>query len=256
VSLPEGVDIVMPPEWPGNVRVVRTSRPGGVSPAPFDSFNLGEHVGDAPEAVAENRRRLQTALPGIKPFWLGQVHGTQVVEALARPFAAPPEADACWTRQAGIACAVMTADCLPVLFTDRDGVVVAAAHAGWRGLAAGVIEETVRALPVDSGSLIAWLGPCIGPDAFEVGTEVRETFLEAVPGEDRTATAHCFRAVSRAGAFMADLQSLARIRLARLGVTVAAADPRCTFANPEELYSYRRDGKTGRMAFLVFRRSA
>jgi YfiH family protein len=234
------------PDWPAPPRVVAlgTTRVGGVSGAPWDSLNLGDHVGDAPEAVRENRRRLQQVLPeDTRIQWLRQVHGTAVAVAGR---VAEPEADACWSNMPGQACAVLTADCLPVLLTNTGGTVVAAAHAGWRGLCAGVIEATIAALPCAPAELMAWLGPAIGPSVFEVGAEVRAAFL----AEAASASA-CFRPASRAGHFLADLGGLARLRLAGAGVSGIYGGGRCTFSETDRFFSYRRDGQTGRMATLI-----
>lgn len=250
-----GVHCFTPPGWPTNVSIACTSRRGGVSGEPYASFNLGVHVGDDPAAVAENRRRLGAALPPqCAPFWLRQEHGARVVRADpgAEGEDSPPTADASWTPAPGVACAVMTADCLPVLLTDEGGSRVAAVHAGWRGLAAGVIEATVAAMAVPAPSLLAWLGPAIGPAAFEVGPEVREQFLEAADRRDREATGQCFHEAARAAHYRADLWSLARLRLATLGVARIEVDARCTFSDAGEFFSFRRDGQTGRMAFLIF----
>ena len=171
--------VLLRPDWPAPAAVsaLVTTREGGASLGAWQGLNLGDHVGDDPEAVAANRVLLQRSLPGgTSVQWLQQVHGIDVVHASRG--CAVPEADACWTDEPGIACAVLTADCLPVLFCDRSATVVAAAHAGWRGLCAGVLEATVAALPVDPGELLAWLGPAIGPTAFEVGPEVRDVFIE------------------------------------------------------------------------------
>ena len=233
------------PDWPApaNVRACVTTRAGGVSQAPFDSFNLGDHVDDDPAAVAENRRRLQ-ALLGCDTAWLRQVHGVAVVEADP---AQVPEADASWSASPGVACAVLTADCLPALFCDRAGTRVAAAHAGWRGLAAGVLEATVAALGCPAEQVLVWLGPAIGPQAFEVGAEVREVFL----GQHPQAAEAFVPSVTR-GRFMADLYRLARIRLAAVGVDAVYGGGLCTFVDRQRFYSYRRAPRTGRLASLVW----
>jgi len=191
-------------------------------------------------------------LPGAAQVqWLQQVHGTEVVAAGT---AAAPVADACWTGRAQLACAVLTADCLPVLFCDRAGSTVAAAHAGWRGLAAGVLEAAVAAMPVSPGDLLAWLGPAIGPRAFEVGEDVRIAFVDAVDYADlKSRVAGCFTPASRAAHFHADLYGLARLRLAGAGVTEVYGGEHCTFTEKDAFFSYRRDGKTGRMASLILR---
>lgn len=235
------------PDWPAPVRVraVSTTRQGGVSPPPYASLNLAEHVGDAPACVAENRRRL-AAMAGYpaEPAWLEQVHGIHTVAA--ETVRAPVAADAAWTRTAGRPCAVMTADCLPVLLCDRAGTVVAAAHAGWRGLAGGVIAATVARMDTPSTELLAWLGPAIGPAAFEVGEEVRAAFLELDADN-----AGCFRP-SPAGRWLADLYDLARRQLRRLGVAAIYGGEFCTFSEPERFFSYRRENRTGRMATLIW----
>ena len=235
------------PRWPapGNVRSVVTTRSGGVSLPPYDSLNLGEHVGDDNAAVSENRRRLRQwqNLPA-EPFWLNQVHGTRVVDA-----AAPiqrPSADASFSRRAGVVCAVLTADCLPVLFCDRSGSVVAAAHAGWRGLVAGVLEATVEALGTEPGQLLAWLGPAIGPGAFEVGAEVRDAFVA------QYAQAEAAFVARPNGRWLADLYQLARLRLAAADVSAIYGGGLCTYDDRERFYSFRRDQTTGRMAALIW----
>jgi YfiH family protein len=240
------------PQWPAHsrVRAALTLRTGGVSRAPYDSFNLATHVGDTPAAVAHNRQRLgeMLALPQ-EPLWLEQIHGIQVVDAdRAGHLARPPRADAALTRQSGRVLAVLVADCLPVLFATRDGRAAAIAHAGWRGLAAGVLEATVSALAAAEPPLV-WLGPCVGAAHFEVGAEVREAFLahaaSAVPAS------RAFTANAR-GRWQCDLQALARARLAALGVHSVYEDSSCSFAEPQRFYSYRRDGVTGRMAALIW----
>jgi len=235
------------PDWaaPARVRAVCTTRSGGASAAPYASMNPADHVGDVPAAVQANRARLQQqlALPGA-PVWLQQVHGIDVVDA-AR-VQGVPAADAAWTGQPGVVCVVLTADCLPLLLSDREGRCVAAAHAGWRGLAAGVIEQTVRTLPVAPQQLLAWLGPAIGPGAYVVGEEVRAAFL----AHDARAAAG-FRPAA-VGGWHADLYQLARQRLAAAGVPAVFGGGLCTFTEPGRFFSYRRDGATGRMASLVW----
>lgn len=199
------------PEWPApaNVRACVTTRRGGVSVAPFDSFNLGDHVGDDPVAVSWNRQHLRDTL-GCEPIWLAQVHSNMAVHAAPGTCVT---ADASWSETPGQACAVLTADCLPVLFCDRAGTRVAAAHAGWRGLAGGILEATLEALAIPADQVLVWLGPAIGPAAFEIGPEVREAFLARHP-----AAAAAFLPSVNAGRFMADLYQLARLRLAAFGV--------------------------------------
>jgi YfiH family protein len=237
------------PDWPAppSVRAALTTRHGGVSAAPWDSLNLAAHVGDDPAHVAENRRRLRAHLDlPAEPFWLRQVHGCDVAQAGASDGVAPCSADASVATTPGLVCAVLTADCLPVLFCDRLGSWVAAAHAGWRGLAAGVLERTVQRAPASPGELLAWLGPAIGPQAFEVGPEVREAFVAADPG-----AADCF-SVSPAGRWLADLYGLARRRLAACGVGWVGGGGLCTYTDSDRFFSFRRDGTTGRMASLIW----
>lgn len=238
-----GSDLLVP-EWPAppGVRACVTMRQGGVSQAPFDSFNLGDHVGDDPAAVAWNRQHLQQTL-GCQPVWLEQVHSSVAVQAVPGVFAT---ADASWSKAPGQACAVLTADCLPVLFCDRDATRVAAAHAGWRGLAGGVLEATLKALAVPAEELLVWLGPAIGPAAFEVGPEVREAFLAQHPE-----AAGAFATSVNADRSMADLYQLARIRLAAVGVNAVYGGGLCTLSDPR-FYSYRRASRTGRFASLIW----
>ncbi|MGE0081259.1 MAG: peptidoglycan editing factor PgeF [Thiohalomonadaceae bacterium] len=235
------------PDWPAppQVRAAVTTRVGGVSVGPYASLNLGDHVGDDPAAVAENRARLVQAL-GLpsEPRWLKQVHGTCALDAAAAVGGC--EADAGFAALPGVVCAVLTADCLPVLFCDRAGTRVAAAHAGWRGLAAGVLERTVDALGAAPADVLAWLGPAIGPQAFEVGEEVRTAFLS----QDRGAGT-AFRPHGE-GRWLADLYALARRRLSRHGVDAVYGGGLCTFSDPARFFSYRRDGVTGRMASLIW----
>jgi len=233
------------PDWPAppGVRALVTTRAGGVSQAPWESFNLADHVGDDPAAVAENRRLLRAHLPA-EPAWLRQVHGTQCIDAGRS--ARNAEADASFTRAPGVVCAVLTADCLPVLLCDERGSVVAAAHAGWRGLANGVIEATVAALGVPGERLMAWLGPTIGPMNFEVGSEVREAFLA------HDAAASTAFMPGAAGKWLCNIYLLARQRLARLGVRRITSTDFCTMRDAERFYSYRRDGVSGRQACLIW----
>lgn len=220
-----------------------TTRAGGVSGAPWDSFNLGDHVGDDSARVAANRARLRRDLPG-EPGWLRQVHSARVVRLGDAP---NPEADAAFTRERGRVCAVLTADCLPVLFCDRAGSVVAAAHAGWRGLAGGVLEATVAAMQVPPGEIIAWMGAAIGPQAFEVGDDVRDAFVTR-----HAAAAEAFAPHATPGKWLADIYRLARLRLGAVGVQAVHGGGRCTFSEADNFFSYRRDGVTGRMAALVW----
>ncbi len=235
------------PDWPAaeNVKAVITTRTGGVSGGPYQSLNLADHVGDVPWAVQQNRSLVQRQLKlPRRVLWLDQVHGDRVVDASTAH--ERPSADASFTDQADLVCAVLTADCLPVLFCDRAGKRVAAAHAGWRGLAAGILENTVRALDTEPGQLLVWLGPAIGPLAFEVGADVRHTFVE------QHAEAASAFVRQRPGHWLADLYQLARLRLLASGVTAVHGGRFCTFTERESFYSYRRDGVTGRMASLIW----
>jgi len=242
------------PNWPGDwlwadwpapdkVRAGMTTRAGGVSQGGYAGFNLATHVGDDPAAVAENRRRLRACLPA-EPFWLDQVHGKGVLE-LTDDRDASVQADASVARVPGRVCAVLTADCLPTLFCDRAGSVVAAAHAGWRGLANGVLEATVAAMAVAPDEILVWLGAAIGPDRFEVGADVRAAFCDRDP--------RCVGAFKpAAGKWLADLYALARIRLALVGVHAVFGGGLCTYTDAQRFYSYRRDAATGRMASMIW----
>lgn len=231
------------PDWPApaNVRALQTTRLGGVSAAPYASLNLGSHVGDAPLAVARNRQLLNTLLPS-EPVWLEQVHGAVVADADRA--GCRNVADASIARR-GV-CVVMTADCLPVLLCDKAGTVVGAAHAGWKGLAAGVIEATVSAMCVAPENLLAWLGPAISQTAFEVGAEVREEFVVAAP---QAASAFI---PNESGKYLADIYALARLRLRALGITEIYGGDRCTYGEAERFFSYRRDGVTGRQGTFIW----
>jgi YfiH family protein len=246
--------VVIQPEWPApaRVRALMTTRAGGVSSPPYASLNLGAHVGDDPASVAENRVRLRALLPA-EPRWLNQVHGNEVVDLDTRPEDMRPDADAAIARAPDTVCAVLTADCLPVLFCDRAGTVVAATHAGWRGLAGGVLEATVQAMGTAPGDILAWLGAAIGPDAFEVGEEVRQAFIEQHP-----LAAIAFRPASvgtldeAPHKWLCDIYALARIRLAAIGVNEVYGGGLCTMTDTARFYSYRRDGATGRMASAIW----
>ncbi|WP_417071240.1 peptidoglycan editing factor PgeF [Niveibacterium terrae] len=234
------------PEWaaPANVRALFTTRIGGHSLPPYAGLNLGDHVGDDADTVARNRMSLAEQLPA-SPCWLKQVHGTRVVAASSP---AGEEADASVSRSAGEVCVVMVADCLPVLFCDRSGTVVAAAHAGWRGLAAGVLDRTLQAMACPPQDVLAWMGPAIGPEAFEVGPEVREAFLADSPLAQQ---AFC---AGQGDRWYADIFALARLRLEKLGLAPAAISGGgvSTVADPSRFYSYRRERVTGRMAALIW----
>jgi YfiH family protein len=237
------------PDWPApaNVRALITTRAGGVSVGPYASMNPADHVGDEPSAVASNRALLLRGLLPNEPHWLNQVHGTEVFEANSHRETVPPRADACISRVPNQVCVVLTADCLPVFLCDADGTVVGVAHAGWRGLRAGVIERTVAAMKVPAEGLLAYLGPAIGPAAFEVGEEVRAAFMAADP-----AAVAAFTPGTAAGKWMADLYLLARQRLANLGIAQVAGGGACTHSDPTRYFSYRRDGATGRLASLIW----
>ena len=233
------------PDWPAPARVrsLITTRRGGVSTGAHASFNLGLRADDDPHAVAANRAALREHLPQ-DPVWLKQVHGARVVRADAVNDS--PEADAAYTRRAETVCAVMVADCMPVLLCDTQASVVAIAHAGWRGLSAGVIENTIAAMGVKANDLLAFLGPAIGPAAFEVGADVRDAFLAADAAAAAAFTPH------REGKWLADLFLLGGQRLARAGVHRIYGGGLCTFSDPARFYSYRRDRTTGRMAALIW----
>jgi len=266
------------PDWPApaNVKALQTTRHGGFSAAPYDTLNLGSHVGDNPQAVARNRQLLAPLMPS-EPVWLEQVHGTVV--AIADAASCAPQADACVARHRGAVCVVMTADCLPVLLCDEAGTVVGSAHAGWKGLAAGIIEATVKVMDTEPRNLMAWLGPAIGREAFEVGAEVRADFVA-----HQAQAAEAFIAHGSQGKYHADIYLLARQRLNALGITrifgggcdtllhssrlreqppsapPAPADsvaPRrggdfCTYHQKDKFFSYRRDGVTGRMGTFIW----
>jgi YfiH family protein len=233
------------PEWPApaHVRALVTTRLGGVSGGPYASFNLSYRVGDDEAAVHENRRRLRTWLPA-EPRWLRQVHGAVVVEADG--VTAPVDADAAVTCNPGVVCAISVADCIPVLFCNRAGTVAGAAHAGWRGLAGGVLENTVAALGCAPADLMAWLGPGIGPTAFEVGADVVDAFVARDDGAGVAFRPHA------EGKWLCDLFLLARRRLAALGISAVSGGDRCTYREPGQFFSYRRDRATGRMAALLW----
>lgn len=247
----EGGPQFLLPDWPvaRRVHAAVTLRAGGVSRGLYHSLNLASHVQDRPADVAENRRRVRAALRlPSEPLWLTQVHGTTVVDAdaLEPPSSPPPQADAAVTRRSGCVLAVMVADCLPVLLARRDGSAVAVAHAGWRGLAAGVLEAAVSALSSPPEALCAWLGPAIGPAHFEVGLEVRAAFC------DHDAGAGGAFAANARGRWQCDLPALARRRLSMLGLTDVYGDAPCTYSHPEHFYSYRREARTGRFAALLW----
>ncbi|MEH6625116.1 MAG: peptidoglycan editing factor PgeF [Motiliproteus sp.] len=235
------------PDWPApdNVKALSTTRVGGCSESPYASFNLGDHVGDDEQRVLANRQYLNKRLGAeVSCQWLQQVHGIEVIEVSRA--GAVIEADGAVTGQDNLACIVMTADCLPVLFCDRAGTRVAAAHAGWRGLASGVLEATVDELQCSPEDLLCWLGPAIGASAFEVGPEVREQFCK-----QHADSVEAFR-VSASGKWLADLYLLAAVRLKSIGVEAIYGGNFCTYNDPQRFFSYRRDGVTGRMASLIW----
>ena len=249
------------PDWqlPSGIFACVTTRQGGCSKPPCDSFNLGTHVGDCADAVALNRTHLQallqhhTGLAQVPVQWLQQVHGTEVFEvADAAGVLIPPVADAVYTRTGGIACAVLTADCLPVLFCTDDGTEVAVAHAGWRGLLNGVLERSVQQFAAPPARIRAWLGPAIGACHFQVGAEVRSQFIDQAAAGTEAATDAAFDGGAQGKCF-ADLYALARLRLQGAGVLQIAGSQRCTVCDAGNWFSYRRDGATGRFATLILR---
>jgi hypothetical protein len=245
------------PELPANVGALATTRQGGLSSGVYDDgsghggLNLGLHVGDDADTVRANRARLEAMLPG-RPAWISQVHGNGVVDAATvRPGEPVLVGDASITDEPGIVAAILTADCLPVLFADLEGRVVGAAHAGWRGLAGGVLEATVASMrAAGAGEITAWMGPAIGPARFEVGTDVLESFVAALP--DRDVRPAFMPLPGQAGKYLADMFALARLTLARDGVTRIWGGEHCTFTERTRFYSYRRDGVTGRQASLIW----
>lgn len=257
------MDMILP-NWPvpANVRSAQTTRSGGASAPPFNSLNLGTHVGDSFAHVQLNRERLASHLRlANKPLWLEQVHGTDVVsvplsidsqladDVFVNEEPATPMADVVLSRTIGEVCAIMTADCLPVLFCDQAGTVVAAAHAGWRGLVNGVLEATLQAMNVDPTTVMAWLGPAIGPSAFEVGGEVRAAFMAHLP---QAAAAFVVNGDPAHDKWLADIYQLARLRLAAAGVTQCYGGDYCTYTDSARFFSYRRQPKTGRQASLIW----
>ena len=237
------------PDWPAppHVKALITTRAGGVSTGAYESFNIGLSTGDDAHAIEANRARLRAILP-CEPHWLKQVHGARVVDG--DTLVGRPEADACVARERASVCAVLVADCLPVLFTDRAGSIVAAAHAGWRGLVAGVIENTVKSLAASgtrAEDILAYLGPAIGPAAFEVGDDVYAAYTQSDPQTRAAFVPHA------SGKWLADLFALARRALARSGVTAVYGGGLCTYSNPARFYSYRREKNSGRMGAFIWR---
>ena len=243
---------------PERIVAFSTSRGHGISKTPFNSFNVAKHVGDDDEAVDENRQRIMHAFDDMAAIqWLDQVHGIELIHAqqtsALNSNQYPPQADACFTDQVAIACTVMTADCLPVLICNQEGTEVAAVHAGWRGLAAGVIEQAVKSFNSPIEQLLVWLGPAIGQPRFEVGHEVLEAFMQSVEKQDKTRVSAAFHVnKSKKAHFYADLYELARICLGTLGVTQVYGGGYCTYGDRENFYSYRRDGVCGRMATMIY----
>ena len=236
------------PNWPApaNVKALQTTRNGGISAAPYNSLNLGEHVKDNPLHVAQNRQLFSQFLPS-EPVWLNQVHGIDVIDATNTSCA--PSADASYATRKNVVCVTMTADCLPILLCDQAGTAVASIHAGWRSLCDGVIEATVKQMSVESSQLMAWLGPAIGPNAFEVGAEVREQFM----AKDAKAEI-AFKKYN--DKYLANIYKIATQRLNSLGITQIYGggqdEPWCTYTDENHFFSFRRDGLTGRMATLIW----
>lgn len=245
IGISNGETVFLRADWPApsNVHTLISTRNGGVSKAPFHSMNVGMHVGDDDEAVCENRRKIQDQV-GLPLKYLNQVHGTDVVQAVDGE--TPVDADASIDRSGMVACAVMTADCLPVLFCDRTGTVVAAAHAGWRGLQGGILQNTVAAMSVPPEEILAYLGPAIGADAFEVGQDVYDAFCREMPLAEAA-----FEPIGD-GKYLADIYMLARLILRREGVTQIYGGDRCTVLERDSFFSYRRDGQTGRMVSAIW----
>ena len=238
---------ILIPDWPApvSVKAAVTTRVGGSSQSPYSGFNLATHVGDRADTVQQNRNHLMTLLElPTEPVWLNQVHSDVVVNAAG--FANDRDADASYTSTVDTVCAVMTADCLPALLCNRAGTVVAAAHAGWRGLAAGILEKTVAAMASDPAEVLVWLGPAIGPSAFEVGAEVREAFVAQHGVAEQAFTA---RGNDK---WLADIYMLARIHLQAAGVTGFFGGDYCTYTDSQRFFSYRRDHTTGRMVSLIW----
>lgn len=236
-------DLIIP-DWPApsNVHAIQTTRQGGFSDAPFESLNLGAHVQDHLITVVKNRQLLDQFVPA-EPVWLNQVHGTNVIDAALS--SCVQDADASFTTQSNVVCVTMTADCLPVLLCDKQGTAVSAIHAGWRSLCDGVIENAVLAMGLKAEDVLAWLGPAIGPDAFKVGAEVRQAFIE----KDANAT-QAFR--PHADKWLANLYLLAKQRLNNVGIKAIYGGGDCTYSYPERYFSFRRDGMTGRMATMIW----
>ena len=238
------IDTFIKPDWPApaNVNAWQTTRLGGVSLSPYDSLNVGAHVNDNAMHVANNRQRLSAYVP-TEPVWLNQVHGIRVINAAESRCI--EDADASYAIQSNVVCVTMTADCLPVLLCDQSGTMVAAIHAGWRSLCGGVIEATIKEMQLPTKTMMAWLGPAIGQEAFEVGSEVREKFMD----QDKSAE-KAF--VPNGSQWLGDLYLIATQRLQALGVHAIYGEKLCTYSNPNQFFSFRRDGKTGRMASIIW----
>ena len=236
------------PDWPApcNVQALFTTRHGGMSSGPYASFNLGDHVGDNPLFVKQNRAKLRRALPS-EPQWLKQVHGS--IPIWVDNNVIVPEGDAALSRTCNVVCAVLTADCLPIFLCDDIGTMAGVVHAGWRGLVAGVIEQTVTEMKKGDARIMAYLGPAIGPKFFEVGEKIRHAFIKQ---DEKSTLAFAPHYEDNGKKWFADIFLLARQRLAAVGVTEVYSNNECTFSNPERFFSYRRDGNTGRMAGLIW----
>lgn len=240
-----------PLHWPPNVKLLFTTRAGGVSTPPFDDLNLAMHVGDNPESVAENRKQMLHALgPDVSGAWLNQIHGDVVQSATDCLGDSAPDGDAVWTDRENTACVVMIADCLPILLCDTEGRHVAAVHAGWRGLAGGVVEAALRTFSCPADQVLAWLGPAIGPNHFDVGVDVYAAFMETA---EETADKRFTPIPQRNGFYRADLAGLAEDRLRDLGVAGVGVERYCTYTDAERFFSYRREKTTGRNAAAIVR---
>ena len=244
------------PDWPApaNIRATVTTRIGGISEAPYASFNLGGHVGDEDYAVHHNRKLLAEDIGGSTAFqWVRQVHGADVLVLDNGLVDEGREADAIYTQQENIACGVLTADCLSVFFCDDEGQEIAVAHAGWRGLAGGVLQNTLAQFDADPARILAWIGPAIGPCHFEVGADVRDAILDMDITEIDFEESILFQEGDAPGKWMADLFAIAKIVLAAQGVKQIYGEPLCTWCEFDRFYSYRRDGETGRFASIIWK---
>lgn len=244
------------PDWPApiNIGALMTTRFGGISKKPYESFNLATHVGDLDANVLHNRAQLIRDQQLESVIWLNQVHGIEAIEIEGNlPNRATPTADASYTRLSDTACAVLVADCMPVMVTDRKGCCVGVAHAGWRGLCAGVIPNLITEMQIEPDQALVWLGPCIGPELFEVGPEVLEAFKSSQSFQS-TDVLTAFRR-GKGNRYMASLMHLAKMQLAKIGIQEVYSNQECTFSNAQQYFSYRRDGATGRMAALIWIKS-